>query len=218
MELDELKASWRSLDQRMERLSKINLALVADAQTRKARWRLLPVFIGALLNVGVGGWLVGVFARFWSSHLDTPSAVVSGIALHALAVGVVIAGVVQLLLILRINFARPVVVIQRYLALLRHWEVRTFYWTWIGAWLLCPALLVAAVMAIAGVDLWTVAPGLVLINIAVCSGVALLSIALHRVARRRGGRLGAWLDRFLTNHSIERARLELDEIDQFARE
>jgi hypothetical protein len=38
------------------------------------------------------------------------------------------------------------------------------------------------------------------------------------VARRRGGRLGAWLDRLLTNHSIERARSELDEVDRFSRD
>ena len=217
MELDELKTSWQELDRRLERLTQINLALVTDAKTRKARWRLLPVLIGALLNVGVGGWLVGVFARFWISHLETTSAVVSGIALHALALGVVIAGVVQLLLVLRINFARPVVVIQRYLALLRSWEVRSFYWIWLGAWLLCPALLVAAVLATAGIDLWAVAPGVVLVSIGVCSGVALLSFYLHRVARR-GGRLGVWLDRLLTNDSIERARAELDEIDRFSRE
>ncbi|HET9474476.1 MAG TPA: hypothetical protein VFO82_11320 [Steroidobacteraceae bacterium] len=218
MELDELKTSWQELDRRLDRLTQINLALVTDTQTRKARWRLLPVFVGAVLNVLVGGWLVGTFARFWTSHLDTPSAVAAGIALHAGSIVVVIAGVVQLLLVLRINFARPVVVLQRYLALLRAWEVRSFYAIWLGAWLLLPALLVAAVMAVGGVDLWAVAPGVVLINVAVCAAVALVSIAFHRAARRPDGRFGAWLERLLTNHSIERAKFELDEIDRFARD
>ena len=43
MELDDLKASWQSLDRRLNQLVSINLALVTDKQTRKARWRLLPV-------------------------------------------------------------------------------------------------------------------------------------------------------------------------------
>ena len=46
----------------------------------------------------------------------------------------------QLLLVTRINFASPVLVIQRYLALLQTWEARSFYWKWLGAWLLWPAL------------------------------------------------------------------------------
>lgn len=218
MELDELKASWQSLDRRLDRLASINLALVTDNQTRKARWRLLPVLIGAMLNVVLGGWLVSVFARFWVAHLDTPSAVVAGVALHLFFLGGVIMGVVQLLLVTRINFARPVLVIQRYLALLQAWEARSFYWAWLGAWLLWPALLIAGAMALANVDLWAAAPAVVLVNVAPGLLVALLSVLFHRVARRSGGRLGGWLDRFLTSHSVARAKAALDELDQFAKD
>jgi len=116
MELDELKASWQSLDRRVSQLTAINLELFTDAQRRKARWRLLPVFVGAVCSVAVGGWLASVFARFWIAHLDTTSSVIAGVALHAASVGLVIVGVVQLLIVTRINFAQPVVVIQRYLA------------------------------------------------------------------------------------------------------
>src|SRR5687767_2932741 len=121
MELDELKASWRGLDRRMSQLHAMNFALLTDAQRRKARWRLLPVFVGALFSLGVGGWLVGVCARFWVAHLDTMSSVVAGVALHAASIGVVIVGAVQLLIVVRVNFAQPVVTMQRYLALLQAW-------------------------------------------------------------------------------------------------
>jgi hypothetical protein len=218
MELDELKASWQSLDRRVDRLTEMNLALLGELQKRKARFRLLPTLIGALLNIAVGGWLVSVFARFWVAHLDTPSAVISGVALHLFCIGGIIMGVMQLLLITRINFARPVLVLQRYLALLQAWEARSFYFTWLGAWLLWPALLVAGAMALARVDLWVVAPGVVLINVAAGVGVALLSVLFHRFARRPASRLGTWLDRFLTSHSVARAKSALGELDRFARE
>jgi hypothetical protein len=218
MELDELKASWQSLDRRLNRLVTINLALVTDKQTRKARWRLLPVLIGSLINIVFGGWLVSVFARFWVAHLDTPSAVIAGVALHVFCLGGVIMGVVQLLLVMRINFARPVLVIQRHLALLQAWEARSFYWVWVGAWLMWPALLVAGAMALAKVDLWAVAPNVVLLNAAPCVVVALLSVLFHRMAHRPGSRLGGWLDRFLTSHSVARAKAALDELDRFAAE
>ena len=40
----------------------------------------------------------------------------------------------------------------------------------------------------------------------------------RRLARRPGGRLGAWMDRLMTNQSVERASLALDEIKRFERE
>ncbi len=191
----------------MSRLTALNLALITDVQRRKARWRLLPVLVGASFNVAVGGWLTNVFARFWLAHLDMPSSLVAGMALHAASVGLVIMGAVQLLLVTRINFAQPVLTIQRYLALLQAWEARSFRWAWLGAWLLWPALLVAGAMAIAGVDLWARAPGVVLVNVAAGVGGALLSVVFDRIARRPGGRLGAWMERLLTNQSVKRAKV-----------
>ena len=216
MELDELKDSWHALDRRLDRLTAINLALVTDVQTRKARWRLVPVLVGALLNIGVGAWLTNVFARFWIAHHDTPSALLSGLFLHLGSFAIVIAGVGQLLILTRINFAKPVLEIQRNLALLHAWEARTFYALWLGAWLAWPAVLVVGAMSLAGVDLWALAPGVVLMNVAVAIGAVLLFLALHRRARRGNARLSRWLQRLVANHSIERARAALAEIDHFA--
>jgi hypothetical protein len=218
MELDELKVSWQSLERRMNQVHAQNLALITDAQRSKARWRLAPVFVGALCSVAIGGWLIGVFARFWTAHLDTTSAIVAGVALHAASIGIVITGLVQLFIVARINFAEPVLTIQRYLALLQTWEARTFHWAWLASWLLWPALLVAGAMAVAGVDLWARAPGVVIINVAAGVGGAVLSVMFHRLARRPGGRLGEWMDRLLTNQSVERAQAALAEIKRFERE
>ncbi len=217
MELDELKASWQSLDRRVNQLASINLSLVIDSQTRKARWRLLPVLIGAMINVAAGGWLVSVCARFLSAHHDTTSALISGLMLQLGGLGIVIAGVVQLIIVARINFAQPVLEMQRHLALLNAWEVRSFGWLWLGAWLALPAVLVAGVMSIAGVDLWARAPGIVVANVLASVAAVAGFVALHRRARR-GGRLGAWLDSLLTNHSIARARSALAEIERFSRD
>jgi hypothetical protein len=218
MELDELKASWHGLDRRVNELAVINRRLVTETQTRKARWRLLPVLIGALVNIGVGGWLTGVFARFWIAHTETASAVLAGIALQAASIGVIVAGVMQLLIVTRINYARPVVTIQRYLAWLRAWELRAFHWAWLTAWLLLPAVIVACAMSFAQVDLWSEAPWVVLVGGAVGLSGALLSAFFHRWAHRPGGKLGAWLDRLLVNGSVESARSAIEEIDRFARE
>ena len=61
MELDELKASWQRLDRRVDELTAINRRLLTDTISRKARWRLVPVLVGAVLNMVIGAWfaLVG---------------------------------------------------------------------------------------------------------------------------------------------------------------
>ena len=218
MELDDLKASWQAMDRRVTELAAANLRLITERQTGKARLSLLPVVLLALLNIGVGGWLAGVFARFWFTHLEVTSALVAGLLLHAASVGVVIAGVVQLLIVVRINYARPVVTIQRYLARLRAWDLHTFRAMWIGSWVLFPAMLVATAMAVAHVDLWLHAPESVVAVAAVGVGGALLSAVCYRWANRPGATLGARLDRLLINHSIQRAQRVLDEIEQFTAE
>ena len=69
MELDELKASWQSLDRRVDELTAINRRLLTETISRKARWRLAPVLVGAVLNMIIGAWFALVWAnsgaRIW---------------------------------------------------------------------------------------------------------------------------------------------------------
>ena len=218
MELDELKASWQALDRRVTEISAVNARLVNEAQTRKARWRLLPLFLNALFGLIGGGIFAGIFARFWIAHWTTTSLVVSGMLLHAMSVGVVIASVMQILIIARINYAQPVVTIQRYLALLRAWSLRSFRWTWMGMFLLWPALLIVIVQSTTNINLWINARNFV-INSMICGAVgALISWGFYHWSHRPGWRIGAALDRIVTGSSLERAQAAIDEIEQFARE
>lgn len=218
MELADLKASWQAMDRRVTELAAVNLRLITQQQTGRARLSLLPVLLLALLNIGAGGWLASVFAHFWIAHLETTSALVAGLLLHAASIGVVIVGVVQLPIVVRINYARPAVTIQRYLAQLRAWDLRSLHAMWLGSWVLLPAMLVATAMVVANVDLWCRAPDWVLASTIVGVGGAVLSARFHRWANRPGATLGARLDRLLLNHSIQRAQRALDEIDQFKAE
>ena len=72
-------------------------------------------------------------------------------------------------------------------------------------------------MGVAGVDLWERASGYMLANFVVCSRAGLRRCCCIMWARRRGGRLAAWMDDFLLSHSIARARAAIAEIDEFAR-
>jgi len=218
MELDELKASWHSLDRRITALTEINRRLLTETVTRKARWRLAPVAIGAVLNIVIGAWFAIGWGAFWTAHLDKLAVAIAGMTLHLASVGLIVVGAVRLALVLRIDYTQPVLAIQRSLAKLQAFEARSFHAAWFTCWVLVPAALVAIVMGFAGIDLWDRAPGYLLANFAVCLAGGLAPPLLHYWARRRSGRLAAWMDDFLLSRSIQRARQEIDEIERFARE
>jgi hypothetical protein len=217
MELDELKASWQSLDRRVAALSSINRRLLVETLTRKARWRLAPVLAGAVLNILIGGWFALIWGRFWASHLGLAAVAAAGIALHLASIGLVVIGVVRIVLVLRIDYTRPVLEIQRSLADLQRFEARSFHAVWFGSWVLVPAALVTVVMGFAGINLWERAPGYLLLNFLVCLAGGLAPPLLHLWARRHNGRFAAWMDDFLLSRSIARARTTLAELDEFAR-
>lgn len=218
MELDELKQQWHSLDRKLDRSLALNLRVLTETRTRSSKLRLLPLALLQPLQVAFGIALIIYFARFWLTNLDSLPLAISGMALHALSVGLVIDAVVRILLIVRINYAAPVVTIQRYLALLRRWEIRSFKWGWVACLLASPAMLLVGVKLVAGVDLWAVWPPAVIWTAAGGAIGAALSFAFGRWARHSQGRLGAAMDRLFVGHSIARAQASLDEIDEFARE
>ena len=217
MELDELKASWQSLDRRVD-------AAHRDQSPAADRDDLAQ---GALAT-GAGTGRRGaehdhrrvfalVWGKFWSAHLAIPAVAVAGIALHLASIGLIVIGVVRLVLVLRINYTQPVLTIQRSLATLQEFEARSFHAVWFACWVLVPAALVAIVMGFAGVDLWERASGFILANFVVCLAGGLAPPLLHYWARRHPGRLAAWMDAFLLSHSIARAKAAIAEIDEFAR-
>jgi hypothetical protein len=216
MELDELKASWQSLDRRVDALTAINHRLLIETLSRKARWRLAPVVVGAVLNIAIGGCFAVAWGRFWAANLATPVVAAAGIALHAVSILLIVIGGVRLYLALRIDYSKPVLAIQRSLAALQEFEARSFHAMWFGCCMV-PVALVAMIMGFAGVDFWKAAPGYVVANFIICFAVGLAPWLLHRWARHRRGRLGVWMDDFLLNRSVARARETISEIDGFVR-
>jgi hypothetical protein len=217
MELDELKASWQRLDHRVQELTAINRRLVLDTTVRKVRWRLAPWIAGALANVALGLFFTFASANFWSSHLDSPPALVAGIALHAMSLLFVVIGVGRLVLVRQIDFTRPVLDIQRTLASMQRWEAWSFHAVWVGVCLLVPAVMIAIAMAAISMGAWDRVPVYFAVNLVIWVAVAVVPVLLYARSRRRQGWFAAWFDKLLASHSIARARAMIDEIDDFAR-
>ena len=221
MELDELKASWQRLDHRVQELTAINRRLMIDNTIRKARWRLAPWFAGAVANVGLGLFFAVASANYWSAHLDSPAALIGGIATTALSILFIVIGVGRLALDRQVDFTRPVLEIQRSLASMQRWEAWSFHAAWVGICLLMIAFMFAIPIAVVGLgrfwDYWQRVPAYFLINLLLWLAAALVPLLLYFGSRRHNGRIAARMDAFLTSHSVSRARATIDEIDEFAR-
>jgi hypothetical protein len=211
MELDDLKQQWQSLDRKLERTLALNLQILTETRTRRMKQRLLPVLLLQPLQLAIGFALTIFSARFWIANMDTTALLVSGLALHAFGIGLIADGVMRIQLITRIRFDAPVVTIQRHLAYLKHWEVRSFKWGWMIVWALVPAMLIVAVKAVANVDLWSRFPPAVAWTAAGSAVGMAASYAFDRWAH------GRWPDLYV-GHSVAGAQAALDEIDRFARE
>jgi len=217
MELDEFKQQWRELDRKLDRSIALNLRLLTEKRTRRAKLRLVPMLLLQPLQMIIGLAMAIFFARFWLANLGSWPLVISGVFLHALSIGLIIDAVMRMLLIVSIKYSAPVVKIQRQLALLRRWEIRSFKWGWVAVWLAPPALLLVGAKLSTTLNLWSVAPK-VIIYTAIGSVVGVGLSCLFDLWARRSPRLGAAMDSMYVGYSIAGAQASLDEIDEFARE
>jgi hypothetical protein len=216
MELDEMKTLWAELDRRIDvRIGQRMHKELALGKVRSALRRLagMPV-----LELGVDILAVVLFGAFLAEHIHIVRYAVPAIVLHVAAVLKLASTVYQLAIIGRIDYAAPVVAIQRQLAALRAFRIRTTMWVLLLAPLLWTPLAIVAARALLGLDLYRAfGPAWIALNLAF--GVAVLALALW-IARRHAGALqrSRFLARLaddIAGRSLVAATSYLDEIAHF---
>jgi serine/threonine-protein kinase len=218
MELDQLKATWQALDRRMQQSNAIQLQLFKDGRFNKMRAGLRPLFWGQIVQIlfGIATILIGI--SFWSQHRDVTHLFWNGLILHVYGVITIIAAGMTLGKIRSIDYAAPVLSIQKQLASVRRIYVGSGIVVGYAWWLLWIPFAVV-VFAYLGVDIYTTAPGFVWISVAVGIAGLLVMWGFHRWASNP--RRGAFRQRYaesLSGGSVRRAQRVLDEIAQFEKE
>lgn len=215
LELDDLRRSWQALERKLDAQQALNLELATESRVDKAKARLRPVLVGQAVQAAVGIACTVFFARFWLAHLDAPAALVSGLLMHAWAVALVVSAVTELLLVVRINYAQPVLTIQKYLGVLQYWRTRMAPLLGLAFWVLWLPLVEVLLKHFTGADiagwfLWT--------NVAV--GVAGLAGTVwgFRRLRRRGYRFADAIDADNAGCGVRSAQALLADIRRFEAE
>ena len=212
--LDEMKLAWQELDVRVRQAHALNLQLLKDSRTRHARRELRPLVFGQILQMSIGVTFSIWGAVFWGTHLQPPHLLVCGLLVHAFGVLLIAFSARNLYLIQRIDYAAPVLEIQRRIAELREFRVRVeapvnaviacFIWipvTWINlAWY--------------GIDFWSqnVALWALASSLAALAAVAAVVWVMRRLGYARK------IEDNSAGRSVLRAQAALDEIARFERE
>lgn len=220
MELDDFKQAWQTLDARLERQNAINLRLYTDGKLDKARAGLRPLFWGQVLQVVFGAMLMLMAGSFWFDHRDVLPLLVSGVIVHAYGLAITIMGGITLGMISNIDYAAPVLGIQKQLAQLRRFYIRNGMIAGLSWWVLwVPVLIMLAGLGGDANGLsWLLSTGLY-INMGIGVAGLLATWWFHRWSHHPSRpRLAKAVDDSMTGGSLRKAQRVLDEIEQFQQE
>ena len=99
MELDELKAAWQVLGDRLERQEAIQWQLLRDRKLDRVRASVRPLFWGQALQAMLGIGLLVLGVACWGRNTDVPGLFATGIVLHAFGVVTMVMAIITMSLI-----------------------------------------------------------------------------------------------------------------------
>ena len=218
MELDELKATWQALDRRMQQSNAIQLQLFKDGRFKNMRAGLRPLFWGQIVQILFGVLTILIGVAFWSKHVEVTHLFVTGLILHVYGVLTIITAGMTLGKIRGIDYAAPVLSIQKQVASVRRVYVGSGIVVGHSWWLMWIPFAVV-VFDYLGVDIVSVAPGFIWISTAIGIAGLLAMWGFHRWASNpRRAKFGQRYAEALSGGSLRRAQRVLDEVKQFETE
>lgn len=219
MELDDLKQAWQDLDRKLDRQHAMDVLRFREERGKRLKSGLWPLALGQALQMllGVATLLLGV--DVWTGHREVPHLLAIGLSLHVYGVAMIVSGGVVGALIAKIDYAAPVLDIQKRLALLRKVYVRTGTALGLAWWLMWMPFVAAILMAAFGADLYLNAPSVFTVGTAVGVAGLLATWGLHRwMGHPSRPRLAQAMENSMTGASLRRAQALADEIARFERD
>ncbi|WP_347260894.1 hypothetical protein [Rudaea sp.] len=212
MELDDMKLAWQTLDRRLDLQNALFLHQFRQDRLDRTRSRLRRLYWGKIVQILFGDALIyfGIMAAI--RYRDMPHLLACSLFMLAYGLLTVIFGGVTLGKIAGIDYAAPVVAIQKRVGALHRIYAMTSLCLGLPWWFLWIAIFALEVQANLGVDLFVTLPAFIWINAAI--GVVGF-VATVWYLRRRNARSAAPPDDSDTPRSLREAKGELDEIERF---
>ncbi len=216
MDIDDLKLAWQSLDRRLERQNALAFQLFKDGRVKKARSRLRLLYWGQMVQILVGVLVIAASVSVWTVHWQVLHLRLAGLVMHVYGVLLIIFSGRTLWFISQVDYAAPVVAIQRQLAELRRWYVLSGLAIGYSWWLLWMPFMMVLAVQLAGVDVYARAPAVFSLGTAIGVTGLLVTWGLHRWSQRpRWAWLAVNMEDAMTGASLRRAKAVIEEIRQF---
>ncbi|HEY9131793.1 MAG TPA: serine/threonine protein kinase [Dyella sp.] len=216
MELDDFKQAWQMLDRRLEQQHAFNVQIYRDSRSDKMRRGLRPLVWGQAIQliVGLAGALF--FAPIWITHWREPAMLIAGLTMHLYCIGMIVLGAMTLAQIARLDYAAPVLLIQRQLSQLRKtYAIAGACVVGLPWWFLTAPLLVVLTRG----TILVFAPSVVWIQLAVGVLGLLATVWFYRWSRDPDRAvLARKIDESTVGGSLRHAQAALDEIARFEHE
>lgn len=216
MELDEMKLAWQALDARLERQHALDLQRFRDSRLDKLRRGLRPLVWGQAIQMIVGVLGLLVLAPIWMPHWRDPSVLICGVVMHVYCIGLIVVGGMVQGQVAGIDYAAPVLAIQRRLLKLRRtYAVGGALAVGLPWWFLTAPLLVVLTRG----EIMTRAPSVIWIMLTIGAVGILATWWFHRWAHSpERAAFARKLDDSAAGGSIRRAQASLDEVARFEQE
>lgn len=217
MDFEELKMAWQELDRRVAAIETTDANRARLDRTRGAMHRFTRLVIFELAAAIALALLTGAA---WSMPADGPWVMISSMALQAGAIALLASAAWQMKAIRGLDYAMPVLALQRRLQTMKAHRVQATRWTLLLAPLMWTPLAIVAAHALFAFDLVR-AFGMPWIAANLAFGIAFIPAAIG-LCRRVLGRRGAapWVQRLsddIAGRSLVAAIESLGELDRFAK-
>ena len=218
IELDDLKAAWQTLNRNLERHHTLALHQFKESKLAGFRSGLRQLTIGQVIQL-IAGVLLSIFAgSFWVNHIRVPHLMFYGVSLHAYGIMLIVFAARDLFLISRLDYAAPVLALQKQIADLRAWHLRAAIWFGVASCFIWIPLMLILFYKL-GADVWVRNPDVVgwfILSGFVCVGIL---YGIVRLSRRPGReKFSKNLESSSAGRSVTRAQAVLDEIARFEAE
>jgi hypothetical protein len=218
MDIDEMKAAWKQLDQRTGETLDLSRQLLKQVQLSKVESAMRRTTVPPLVELVIDVLAVVLIGSFLGTHVDSARFALPAAVLQLAAVLKLASTIRQLVLIRSLDYTQPVVVIQRQLSSLKLLRVRTTLVTLLVSPLLWTPLAIVGAQALIGLDLYQ-GFGVRWIAANLLFGIAVIPVAIW-IARRcadrfRNTSFARQIVDDIAGRSLMAATAAADEIAQF---
>ncbi|WP_266169548.1 hypothetical protein [Dyella subtropica] len=220
MELDEMKQAWQMLDRRLAQQHALQRQMFVERRLDGLRRGLRPLIWGQSIQIAFGVVFLWIGVAFWTTHMPSVPWMLCGMLVQVFGIALIAFAARILFLVRDMDYAAPVLRIQKRMASLRRWRVRVEapVFAVLGSiiWVPLVLMLVQRDFEAMGDDLLRHAPELgwsLMLSGLVSLALALVAYwLLRRIGKRR------WMEDNFAGKSVMRAEAMLEEIGNFERE